>query len=142
MKTKHHSFYCQCTSYPPSILMVAKRSAQVLKIKQDLENNGCQVHFTGICCDDLVRVRQKYFDLMVLDVDQSDEQGWGVYKMLKSYPELAEIPWVILAACDDSGEAINELKKGPVYVLTKDASAAAMLLQIINQVHYLTYRYL
>lgn len=122
--------------------MVAENSAQALKIEQDLENNGCQVYFTAARGDDLLRACQKYFDLIVLDVDQSGEQDWEVYKTLKSYPELADIPTAILATCDDPGEAINELKKDLVYVLAKDASAAVMLLSIINQVHYLTYRYL
>jgi CheY-like chemotaxis protein len=121
---------------------VADCSAQALKIKRYLENYGCRVYFTTAGGDSLVRTCHKYFDFIILDVDRADEQGWGVYQTVKSYPQLANIPVAVLARCESSGEAINKFQKVRVYLPAKDASAIAMLLQMIYQVHYLTYRYL
>ena len=133
---------CGYRRYPPSILLIATRTSQTLKIKQALETKECQVCWTEASSEGLGRASQKYFDLIVLVIDQSAENDLAVYQKLKRYPELADIPIMILTTRDTPGKSVNEFKKGPVYFLTKDPWAGEMLWQMIEQVQYLTYRYL
>ena len=133
---------CGYRRYPPSILLIAARTSQTLKIKQALEIKECQVYWTKASSEGLGRASQKYFDVIVLDMDQSAENDLVVYQKLKQYPELADSPTVILTTRDIPGKSVNEFKKGPVYFLMKDPWAGEMLWQIIEQVQYLTYRYL
>jgi CheY-like chemotaxis protein len=122
--------------------MVADNSPQTLKVKQILEDNGCQVYWIETYFDYLARASQTYFDLIVLDIEKPDEDSLEMYKKLKDCPKLADIPIVILTTHNYPGETINGSKTSPTYVLTKDPGAGLKLLQIIEQVHYMTYRYL
>lgn len=142
VETRPPSALCGYKEYPPSILLVAARTSQAFQIEQALENNGCQVCWTEANSEGLDRASQKYFDFMVLDLDPSVEPDLAVPQMLKRYPELAALPAAILTSCDRSSQRIDSFKKAPVYFLAKGSCAGQRLRQIIEQVHYLTYRYL
>ena len=135
------------TAYSPSILMITDNPARLLKLKRQLEDNGCQVCLTDPSSDSLATARQKYFDLIVLDAEQPGENAFEVYQKLKGYPELVKIPAVILTTCNRAKEAISSLKMGWVYFLTaphtdaQESSIGIGLLNFIEQIHYLTYRY-
>lgn len=123
--------------------MVADDSSRARKLKQGLENNGCYVYQISSGFDDLGIVCQEYFDLVVLDLEQAAANGFEICKKFKTEPELVGIPLVLLAPHIQADEAIRGLKiAAPVYCLAKDTFSEAMLLQIIEQTHYLTYRYL
>jgi CheY-like chemotaxis protein len=122
--------------YLPSILLIAERFCKALAHK------GCKVYQTEANSEGLARASQNYFDVIVLDMDQSAEKDLAVYQKLKRYPELADIPLVILFPGDTPPKSTDEFKQGSVYFLTKDAYVGSRLWQIIEQVHYLTYRYL
>lgn len=129
------------TLYPPSILLVADCPHQASKLKQWLENNGCQVCWIDSSIRSLTEISQKYFDLIVLDLAQLDEEGRAVYQKFQECPELTHTPIVILTSQEQAEEPIKEPKMGLVYYLVKNALAEARLWQIIEQVHYLIYRY-
>jgi CheY-like chemotaxis protein len=90
----------------------------------------------------LDRAKQKYFDLIVLDLDPSAENGLSLYQELKSYPELAGLSTVILAPCQLLSRRMSGFGGGPVHFLAKDSEVEVRLLQLIELVHHLRYRYL
>jgi CheY-like chemotaxis protein len=134
--------YFRYTAYPPSILMVTDNSACLPKLQGQLENYGCQVYCTDPGSDSLARVGQKYFDLIVLALEQPDVDGSKVCQKLKTRPELAGIPLVVLMPVSCTGAAANSLDMNSVYYLPQNAFTGRMLLQIIEQIYYMIYRYL
>jgi two-component system KDP operon response regulator KdpE len=142
MNIVFHAAHYRSTTYPPAILLIAERIIQVLELKQALENNGCQVHWTEASTEGLDKAKQKYFDLIVLDIDPSTENGLSLYQALKSYPELADLPAVILAPFQRLSRKLSGFEGGPVHFLVKDSVLKIRLLQLIEEVHYLRDRYL
>lgn len=134
-------------TYPPSILIVGDSGRPTLKLKQRLENNGCRVCQTDTHSGSLATACQHYFDLIVLNLDEPDGDDFEVCQKLRGEPALAHIPMVVLTTHNCPLQATKGLKMGNVYYLTTthpgggDTCAEAGLLQIIQHVHYLTYRY-
>ena len=130
-------------TYPPSILIIGSNSPQTLKLAQQLKNNGCRVRRIDSSCDDLAAVRQQYFDLIVLDLELIERPDSEMYQKLKTDPELASIPLIILMTRAQLEAALTELEISPlVYYLAKDALTESRLLQLIGQIHYMIYRYM
>lgn len=127
-------------NYPPSVLIVTDRSHHTHKLTKELENNGCQVYWSGVSPANLARACHRYFDVIVLDIKSTDGDAVEVHKNIKACPQLVGVPVVVLDA--PKTNPINLFSRRPVYHLPRDNSIATKLLQIISQIHYLTYRYL
>jgi DNA-binding response OmpR family regulator len=138
------SFNYKYSTDLPSILLVDDDNPSARELRQRLEKRGCQVHQTNLNDTELAAARQKYFELIVLDLESLDKDGGEIYKRLSSEPELDDVPVVILTTRNLAEETIHRLERGcPVYYLSaKDASTVARLWQIIEQRHYMTYRYM
>jgi len=139
------------TRYCPSILLVTEDCGRVNRVKQWLEAEGCQVYGVNIHnVNELLHAcRNILFDLIVLNIEASEldpsaEMGKtlrSLYKNLKAAPALLTLPMVVMTACDDVKAAIEKLAVRRVYSVGQDEVAHSTLLQTIEQVHYLTYRY-
>lgn len=129
--------------YPPAVLIITKSYAQFLKLRQTLEKNGCQVYWTETGAEARERAKQNSFDLIVLDLDLSIENGLVTYRDVRRYPELANLPAVILGLRELFNQRMNGwFKEGPIHFLVKDATVEARLLQLVQLAYYLRYRYL
>ena len=116
-----------------SILIVEDSPPQALKMKLALENNGCEVHWAETGLGGLDMAQQKHFDLIILDIELPDINGFEVYKKLKADPELADIPVIMMTTRDHAEDVLNGLEVGAVDYIPKDAFAEAVLLETIKQ---------
>lgn len=129
-------------NYPPSILIVTDRSHHTHKLTKELENNGCQVYWSDTSPANLALACHRYYDVIVLDLKSTDGNGVEVHQNIKACPELAGVPVVVLDTPKTHNETVILFSRRPVYHLPRDSSIATKLLQIVSQIHYLTYRYL
>jgi CheY-like chemotaxis protein len=132
-------------TYPPSILIVGDNPSSTLRLKQWLEDRGCQVYRTDIGSDSLVIAWREYFEIIVLILERPDEGGLEIHNKLKADPALAYIPLVVLTCNSRATEVANRSKMDNVYYLSsseKGIHIGARLLQIIESVHYMIYRYM
>jgi CheY-like chemotaxis protein len=139
------------TSYYPSILLVTDDCQQVLNFKQWLEAEGCQVYRANL--NDLNEIRDAcrhiLFDLILLSLqtaEVSQTEGMNpslrsLYKNLQSAPALLTLPLVVLNPCQSLETTLDKLGVGPVYHILQNAALKVSLLQTIEQIYYLTYRY-
>lgn len=140
--------YAYPMASPQICFITADMCLQALKLKQGLENKGCQVYWTDASSDGLATACQKYFDLIVLYEALSNGCGLDICQRIKAYPELAHTPIVALETHDPAEEVVNGLKAGLIYYVASahknqgDACAVTRLLHTINQVCYLTDRYM
>jgi DNA-binding response OmpR family regulator len=119
----------------PSILVVEDSAPQALKLKVALENNGCLVHWAETGLGGLDMAQQNHFDLIVLDIQLPDIDGFEVCRRLKADSKLAGIPVVMLTTRDHADDALNGLEVGAVDYIPKDAFAEAVLLETIKQMN-------
>jgi len=93
--------------------------------------------------------RNIFFDLIVLNIEtaaltQTKEMYKtlrGLYKTLKTVPILLSLPVVVMTGCQHVETVINKLATHPVYRVGEDEVAKTELLQTIELIHYLSYRY-
>lgn len=120
----------------PSILIVEDSSAQALKVKLTLENNGCRVHWADTGLGGLAIAQEKNFDLIILDIELPDIDGFTVCQRLKAQPTLAPVPVIMMTTRDHAEDVLNGLEIGAVDYIPKDAFAEMVLLETIRQMAY------
>lgn len=116
-----------------SILLVEDSAPQALKLKLGLENHGCRVDWANTGLAGLNLAQQKSFDLIVLDIELPDINGFEICRRLKADPELAQTPVVMLTTLDQAEHALDGLEAGAIDYIPKDAFAEAVLLETIKQ---------
>lgn len=127
-------------SYPPSILILGDNALRAMKLKYFLKNNDCRVTRIDAGSGDLAAYKQEYFDVIILNIDHPQINGFQIRRKLETMPELANLPVVVLAACH-SRAAISGLETGPIYYLSPETLTEAKLLRVIEQIRYMTDRY-
>jgi DNA-binding response OmpR family regulator len=121
------------TNHRLSVLIVEDSQPQALKLKLTLENNSCHVDWAETGLRGLELAQQKRFDLIVLDIELPDINGFEVCKRLKTDPALADIPVVMLTTLDQAENAMSGLDAGAIDYIPKDAFAETVLLETIKQ---------
>jgi DNA-binding response OmpR family regulator len=116
-----------------SILMVEDSPPQALKLKISLENNGYDVYWAGTGSEGLRVVKQQRFDLILLDIELPDTNGFEICRQLKADSELQEIPVIMLTTRDHAEDALSGLNAGAIDYIPKDAFAEMVLLETIKQ---------
>ncbi len=92
-----------------------ERFARVLS--KQLEKNNYEVFHCGSLSDFLKTVKERKFDLMLLDLGLPDSSGLETYEKVSG--ELSNVPVVVLTGLDDEGIAISAVKKGAQDYLVK-----------------------
>ena len=121
--------------YKVSVLMVEDSPPQALKVKLALENNGCEVFWAETGQGGLDIAQEKDLDLIILDIELPDTNGFEVCKKLKSDPRLAEIPVIMMTTRDHAEDVLSGLEVGAIDYIPKDAFAEAVLIETIKQMN-------
>ena len=116
-----------------SVLMVEDSPPQALKMKMALENGGCRVYWSETGFGGLGMAQQRRFDLIILDVELPDINGFEICRKLKADDDLRDIPVVMLTTLDNASDVMTGLDAGAVDYIPKDAFAELVLLETIKQ---------
>jgi DNA-binding response OmpR family regulator len=119
--------------YPFSVLLVEDSPPQALKVKLALENSGCHVYWSETGLGGLGIAQEKRFDLIVLDVELPDINGFEICRRLKADTSLQDIPVIMLTTLDQADNVMSGLDAGAVDYIPKDAFAELVLLETIKQ---------
>jgi putative two-component system response regulator len=71
-------------------------------------------------------------DIILLDIEMPDMDGYMVLKRLKQNPETENIPVIFLTSCDDPGNELSGLSMGAVDYITKPFSPLLLVQRIKN----------
>lgn len=77
-------------------------------------------------------------DLILLDIDMPQMNGYEVCKQLKSNPAIAEIPVIFLSALDDASAKVKAFAVGGVDYITKPFQVSEVLARVENQLRMKT----
>ena len=116
-----------------SVLMVEDSPPQALKMKMALENGGCRVYWSETGFGGLGMAQQRRFDLIILDVELPDINGFEICRKLKADDDLKDIPVVMLTTLDSASDVMSGLDAGAIDYIPKDAFAELVLLETIKQ---------
>ena len=119
-----------------SVLLVEDSPSQAIRFKTSLEDaGGCQVHWAENGLDGLQAAHEKSFDLIILDVELPDIDGFQICSKLKADPAMANTPIVMLTTRDRAEDALTGLGNGADDYIPKDMFAEMVLLETIKQMN-------
>ena len=101
------------------ILVVDDEQAIRELVRQNLELSGYECIDAEDGSQALQKVGEQRPDLIVLDVKMPVLDGWEVLRVLRSSPETATIPIVMLTALGDSAHVARGWTLGADFYLTK-----------------------
>jgi CheY-like chemotaxis protein len=115
------------------ILLVEDSRTQAMRIQLELLRHGLEVEIANTGKNGLNAARSNAFDVVVLDVDLPELDGYGVCRALKSDPQTAHIPIVMLTRYDDAQNALAGLETGAIDYIPKDSFAEQNLVESLRQ---------
>jgi DNA-binding response OmpR family regulator len=116
-----------------TILVIEDSATQALHLQALLAEAGLQV----VCAQNgragLKMAHQAHPDLIVLDVQLPDMNGFHVCQDLKSQNDTQRIPIIMLTRHNDPEAVVLGLQTGVVDYIPKDAFADAVLIETLRQ---------
>lgn len=116
-----------------SILLVEDTPTQATRFITTLENGGCTVNWVETGLDGLAAARHGLYDLIILDIELPDIDGFEVCRRLKADASIADIPVIMLTTRDRAEDALTGLGQGAIDYIPKDTFAEIVLLETLKQ---------
>jgi DNA-binding response OmpR family regulator len=120
-----------------TILIVEDSSTQALHLQVLLEQEELNVVLAHDGRLGLQMAQQLHPDLVVLDVQMPEMNGFQVCQQLKEARETADIPVIMFTRHDEHESVILGLQTGAVDYIPKDAFADAVLLETLRQMGFI-----
>ncbi len=116
-----------------TILVIEDSATQALHLQGLLEEAGLQVIWAPDGQSGVKMAHQARPDLIVLDVQLPDMNGFQVCQDLKSQKDTQPIPIIMFTRHDDPEAVVLGLQTGVVDYIPKDAFADAVLIETLRQ---------
>jgi DNA-binding response OmpR family regulator len=116
-----------------TILVIEDSATQALHLQGLLEEAGLQVIWAPDGRAGLKMAHESHPDLIVLDVQLPDMNGFQVCQDLKSQNDTQPIPIIMFTRHDDPEAVVLGLQTGVVDYIPKDAFADAVLMETLRQ---------
>jgi DNA-binding response OmpR family regulator len=117
-----------------TVLLVEDSATQALHLQAVLEQQGLQVAWASDGRTGLQMAQQLHPDLIVLDLQMPDINGFQVCQQLKrDSPDTAAIPVIMFTRHDDPEAVVLGIQVGATDYIPKDAFADAVLLETLRQ---------
>jgi PleD family two-component response regulator len=115
------------------ILLIEDSATQALHLKLLLEQEGLEVAWASAGQMGLKMARQLLPDLILLDVQMPDMNGFQVCQQLRKAEDTNYIPIIMLTRFDDPETVTLGMQVGVTDYIPKDAFADAVLLETLRQ---------
>ncbi len=116
-----------------TILVIEDSPTQALHLQALLEQKGLNVAVASEGQTGLQMAQQLHPDVIVLDVQMPEMNGFQVCQQLKAMRDTADIPIILLTRHDDDENVVMGLQMGAIDYIPKDAFADAVLLETLRQ---------
>jgi adenylate cyclase len=113
-----------------TILIADDNRVNQLLLGRGLEQEGHTVVFAAHGGEALELLRQRHFDLMLLDVLMPELDGYGVLEELQHDPHLRDIPVIVTSALDELDSVVRCLEMGAEDYLTKPVNPVLLSARI------------
>ena len=116
-----------------TILMIEDSVTQGLHLQAVLESVGLHVFWSQEGREGLRQAVEQRPDLILLDVQLPDMNGFQICQHLKAQSQTRHIPIIMLTRYDDSEAVVLGLQSGVTDYIPKDAFADAVLIETLRQ---------
>ncbi len=116
-----------------TVLIVEDSPAQAIALRQLLEQEKLQVLWAPDGRTGLTMAQQHQPDVIVLDVEMPEMDGFETCRCLKQDTQTADIPIVILTVHNGTTAAMKGIDLGAIDFIPKGAFSAAVLLETFRQ---------
>ena len=116
-----------------TILVIEDSPTQALHLEALLKQKGLEVVLANDGRTGLQLARQLRPDVVVLDLEMPEMNGFQVCQQLKESRETASIPVILFTRHDDHEAVVLGLQIGAIEYIPKDAFADAVLLETLRQ---------
>ncbi len=113
-----------------TIVIVEDSLTQAVKLRIILKEDNYKVITANNGVKALAVCRETIPDLIISDIIMPEMDGFGLCKAIKEYPELKDIPVLLLTTLSDSENILRALEAGADYYLTKPYSQEYILTRI------------
>ncbi|MDZ4719882.1 MAG: response regulator [Roseiflexaceae bacterium] len=110
------------------VVIIEDSSVQAARLQAHLQQYGLLVEVIASGRQALKTVRANPPDVVVLDIELPDMNGYDICRTLKADPGTAQIPVVMLTMRDTHQDALDGLIYGAVDYIPKDAFAPMNLI--------------
>jgi diguanylate cyclase (GGDEF)-like protein len=117
----------------PNILIVDNTLENLQLLASMLTNEGYSVRKTTSGKTALKFVSTLPPDLILLDINMPDLNGYQVCRQLKESPQTCDIPVVFISAIDHLGNKVQAFEAGGVDYITKPFQEQEVLMRVKNQ---------
>lgn len=121
-----------------NILLVEDSHTQALWLQLILEKEGLKVSLAHTGREGFELATAILPDVVVLDVNLPDIDGFQVCQALKEHPATANIPVIMLTVKDQMGDTLIGLEVGADAYIPKDSFAKINLLEALRDLGILT----
>ena len=118
-------------------LVLEDSPAQALALKQVLEQEGLRVLWALDGKVGVAMAREHLPDVILLDVEMPEMNGFEACRVLKENPQTSEIPVIILTVRTEPAAVMQGIDMGAVDFVPKDTFSIAVLLETLRQLHIL-----
>ncbi len=119
------------------VLIVEDSPTQALHLQTLLEDEGLEVLLAHDGRAGLQMAQELYPDLIILDVQMPEMNGFQVCRKLKNMPQMRDIPIIMFTRHDEQEAVVLGLQTGAVDYIPKDAFADAVLLETLRQMDFI-----
>lgn len=119
------------------ILVVEDSPTQALHMQTLLEQEGVDVFLAHDGRTGLQMAQELHPDLIVLDVQMPEMNGFQVCRQLKGQRKTKDIPIIMFTRHDEQEAVVLGLQTGAVDYIPKDAFADAVLLETLRQMKFI-----
>src|SRR5947199_7949001 len=122
-----HEINCHFMNQPSSTVLLGEDDPQMPEVLGALLLDD-KIQLTGACnaAQAFERLREKTFDLILLDLGLPGMNGFELLKQLKEAPETEATPVIVLTAWNSTGDKLRGFELGAVDYLTKPFESAEL----------------
>ncbi|MGL4500943.1 MAG: response regulator, partial [Planktothrix sp.] len=125
----------QSSNYLAKILVVDDTPDNLRVLSAILSEQGYQVGKAVSGQVALMASKQLEPDLILLDINMPQMNGYEVCQHLKSHPKTREIPVIFISALDDVEDKVKAFEMGGVDYITKPFQSAEVISRVKNQLN-------
>jgi PleD family two-component response regulator len=118
----------------PLILIVDDTTKNIQVLGNILYSKGYNISVATSGKEALESVKAKTPDLILLDIQMPEMDGFEVCKNLKSNPSTKEIPVIFLTAVTDPEKIVHGFELGAVDYITKPLNPAELFMRVATHI--------
>ncbi len=120
------------------VLVIEDSPTQSIQMQNLLENNGLRCVLASNGQTGLYLAQSMLPDIVILDLEMPNMNGFQVCQHLKADPKTADIPVILLTRHDEADVVMLGLELGAIEFIPKDAFADIVLIETLKQMNIIS----